>query len=93
MPIRKSGEGDRFYAGADLKAFSSGDPQRHNPLNDKGNAPMGSSRLQLSKPVITAFDGYCVAGGLELALWCAMRVTSENAVFGMFCRRFGVPIN
>ncbi len=87
-----SGEGEHFCAGADLKAFASGDPQRHNPLQESGDAPMGPSRLQLNKPVIAAVDGYCVAGGLELALWCDLRVASDRAVFGVFCRRFGVPL-
>lgn len=84
--------GEHFCAGADLHAFASGDPEQHNPLNAEGDAPMGPSRLQLSKPVIAAIDGYCVAGGLELALWCDLRVVSDRAVFGVFCRRFGVPL-
>ena len=64
-----SGEGSHFCAGADLKAFSSEDPERYNPLDDDGDGPVGPSRMQLQKPVIAAIDGYCVAGGLELALW------------------------
>lgn len=87
-----SGDGEHFCAGADLKAFASGDPSRHNPLQTGGDGPMGPSRMQLSKPVIAAVDGYCVAGGLELALWCDLRVATERAVFGVFCRRFGVPL-
>ncbi|WP_372861599.1 crotonase/enoyl-CoA hydratase family protein [Spongiibacter sp.] len=87
-----SGDGEHFCAGADLKAFASGDIDRRNPLQESGDAPMGPSRLQLDKPVIAAVDGYCVAGGLELALWCDLRVASERAVFGVFCRRFGVPL-
>lgn len=87
-----SGQGEHFCAGADLHTFASGDPNRHNALNEKGDGPMGPTRLQLSKPVIAAIDGYCVAGGLELALWCDLRVASERAVFGVFCRRFGVPL-
>lgn len=87
-----SGEGSHFCAGADLKAFSSEDPERYNPLDDDGDGPMGPSRMQLQKPVIAAIDGYCVAGGLELALWCDLRVATEDAIFGVFCRRFGVPL-
>lgn len=87
-----SGAEHNFCAGADLKAVASEDPDRRNPLNTDGIAPMGPSRLELSKPVIAAVDGYCVAGGLELALWCDMRIATERAVFGVFCRRFGVPL-
>lgn len=87
-----SGTGGHFCAGADLHAFASGDPDKHNPLSERGDGPMGPTRMQLSKPVIAAVDGYCVAGGLELALWCDLRVASEHAVFGVFCRRFGVPL-
>ncbi len=87
-----SGAEDHFCAGADLKAVASDDPERRNPLNTEGIGPMGPSRMQLSKPVIAAIDGYCVAGGLELALWCDMRIATERAIFGVFCRRFGVPL-
>jgi enoyl-CoA hydratase len=80
-----------FCAGADLKALSE-DPQRANPLNTDGDGPMGPSRMQLTKPVIAAIAGHCVAGGLELACWCDMRVADNTAVFGVFCRRFGVPL-
>lgn len=86
------GAGEHFCAGADLKAIASGDPQRPNRLLPEGDGPMGPSRMQLSKPVIAAVSGYCVAGGLELALWCDLRVADESAVFGVFCRRFGVPL-
>lgn len=86
-----SGGREVFCAGADLKAFS-GDPARANPLTGTGDAPMGPSRMQLSKPVIAAITGHCVAGGLELACWCDMRVADTTAVFGVFCRRFGVPL-
>ncbi|WP_097459236.1 crotonase/enoyl-CoA hydratase family protein [Mangrovitalea sediminis] len=86
------GEGDHFCAGADLKAVASGDPERINRLEADGDGPMGPSRMLLSKPVIAAVSGYCVAGGLELALWCDLRVADESAVFGVFCRRFGVPL-
>jgi enoyl-CoA hydratase len=75
-----------------LKAISSGDPARRNRLEADGDAPMGVSRMQLSKPVIAMISGYCVAGGLELALWCDLRVADTTAVFGVFCRRFGVPL-
>lgn len=92
-----TGAGGNFCAGADLKAVASGDPARSNRLAlpedsafDEG--PMGPTRFQLSKPVIAAVSGYCVAGGLELALWCDLRVADESAVFGVFCRRFGVPL-
>ncbi|WP_339674994.1 crotonase/enoyl-CoA hydratase family protein [uncultured Zhongshania sp.] len=87
-----SGAEHNFCAGADLKAVASEDPGRRNPLNTDGIGPMGPSRLALRKPVIAAIDGYCVAGGLELALWCDMRIATERAVFGVFCRRFGVPL-
>ena len=86
-----TGAGEHFCAGADLKAVA-GDPARANHLSPEGDGPMGPTRLQLSKPVIAAVSGYCVAGGLELALWCDLRVADETAVFGVFCRRFGVPL-
>ncbi len=91
-----AGVGGTFCAGADLKALSVGlGPQsRANPLHEDMQAigPMGPSRLQLSKPVIAAVMGYAVAGGLELALWCDMRVMEEDAQMGVFCRRWGVPL-
>lgn len=92
-----TGAGGNFCAGADLKAVASGDPARSNslaPPDDSAfdSGPMGPSRFQLSKPVIAAVSGYCVAGGLELALWCDLRVADSSAVFGVFCRRFGVPL-
>lgn len=86
------GAGEHFCAGADLKAVASGDPARRNRLEMEGDGPMGPSRMQLSKPVIAAVSGFCVAGGLELALWCDLRVADETAQFGVFCRRFGVPL-
>lgn len=87
-----TGEGGNFCAGADLKAVASGDPSRVNRMDRHGAGPMGISRMELSKPVIAAVSGYCVAGGLELAAWCDMRVADTTTVFGVFCRRFGVPL-
>jgi len=85
-----SGAGGHFCAGADLKAISKG--MNVNRLDEAGDAPMGPSRMLLSKPVIAAVAGYAVAGGLELALFCDMRVVERSAVFGVFCRRWGVPL-
>ena len=87
-----SGAGDNFCAGADLKAVASGQPARANRIDKEGDGPMGPTRLHLVKPVIAMVSGYCVAGGLELALWCDLRIADETAVFGVFCRRFGVPL-
>ena len=83
------GAGGNFCAGADLKAFSEGQGNRVEP---DGDGPMGPTRMRLRKPVIAAVSGYAVAGGLELALWCDLRIAEESAVFGVFCRRFGVPL-
>jgi len=83
------GAGGTFCAGADLKAIASGSPNRLDPT---GDAPMGPSRMLLDKPVIAAISGYAVAGGLELALFCDLRVVEEDAVLGVFCRRWGVPL-
>ncbi|MUL63944.1 enoyl-CoA hydratase [Mycobacterium sp. CBMA 234] len=83
------GEHGTFCAGADLKAF--GTPEM-NQTQPTGPGPMGPSRMMLSKPVIAAVSGYAVAGGLELAVWCDLRVVEEDATFGVFCRRWGVPL-
>ncbi|MCG8612186.1 MAG: crotonase/enoyl-CoA hydratase family protein [Pseudomonadales bacterium] len=87
-----TGSGGHFCAGADLKAIASENPESANRLDSEGNGPMGPSRMRLSKPVIAAINGYCVAGGLELAIWCDLRVASKTAQLGIFCRRFGVPL-
>jgi enoyl-CoA hydratase len=85
-----TGAGGHFCAGADLKAISSG--MGYNRIEETGDGPMGPSRMVLSKPVVAAVAGHAVAGGLELALWCDLRVVEESAVFGVFCRRWGVPL-
>jgi enoyl-CoA hydratase len=85
-----TGAGGHFCAGADLKAISEG--TNPNRIEEAGDAPMGPSRMLLSKPVIAAVAGYAVAGGLELACWCDLRIAEKSAVFGVFCRRWGVPL-
>lgn len=83
------GEHGHFCTGADLKAIAAGTPNRIKPT---GEGPMGPSRMMMSKPVIAAITGHAVAGGLELALWCDMRVIEADAVLGVYCRRWGVPL-
>ncbi len=84
------GAGGGFCAGADLKAVASG--ERLKRYNVEGDGPMGPSRMMLSKPTIAAVAGHAVAGGLELAIWCDLRVVEEDATFGVYCRRWGVPL-
>ena len=83
------GANGTFCSGANLKAILEG---KGNRLELNGDGPMGPTRMSLNKPVIAAIAGYAVAGGLELALWCDLRVVEESAVFGVFCRRYGVPL-
>jgi enoyl-CoA hydratase len=83
------GDNGTFCAGADLKAIAAGN---HNRTEPSGDGPMGPTRMLLTKPVIAAISGYAVAGGLELTLWCDLRVMEEDAVLGVFCRRWGIPL-
>jgi enoyl-CoA hydratase/carnithine racemase len=86
-----TGAHGRFCAGADLKAMREA-PDRVTRVARDGDGPVGPTRLLLGKPVIAAVEGYAVAGGLELAAWCDLRVAAEDAVFGVFCRRWGIPL-
>jgi enoyl-CoA hydratase len=83
------GDHGTFCSGADLKAIAAGNPNR---LDPRGDAPLGPTRMFLSKPTVAAISGYAVAGGLELALMCDLRVADEDAIMGVFCRRWGVPL-
>jgi len=87
-----TGAGGKFCCGADLKAMRSGDPTRMSRVAADGDGPVGPTRMRLAKPVIAAVEGHAVAGGLELAARCDLRVAAEDAVFGVFCRRWGVPL-
>ncbi len=87
-----TGAGGTFCSGADLHAIASDDPSRWPRVEEGANAPLGPTRRRLDKPVIAAVEGHAVAGGLELALWCDLRVFARDAVVGVFCRRWGVPL-
>jgi enoyl-CoA hydratase len=87
-----SGTNQTFSAGADLKAMRSGDPARVTRLAPDGDGPVGPTRMLLTKPVIAAVEGHAVAGGFELAAWCDLRVAAQDAVFGVYCRRWGIPL-
>src|SRR5271168_731424 len=84
-----TGSNGFFCAGADLKAVATA---RGNRVSEDGDGPLGCTRMLLSKPVIAAVEGFAVAGGIELALWCDLRIAARDAIFGVYCRRFGVPL-
>ncbi len=87
-----TGANGKFCAGNDLKSMIDGDPARRIRVAPDGDGPCGVTRMLLGKPVIAAIEGHAVAGGLEVAVWCDLRVAAENAVFGVFCRRWGIPL-
>jgi enoyl-CoA hydratase len=87
-----TGAGGKFCAGADLQAMQDGDGSRVSRVAPDGDGPVGPTRMLLTKPVIAAVEGHAVAGGLELAAWCDLRVAAQDAVFGVYCRRWGIPL-
>src|ERR1700752_1153343 len=86
------GAGGTFCAGADLKAMREPGAPRASRVEPDGDGPVGPTRMLLTKPVIAAVEGHAAAGGLEIAVWCDLRVAAEDAVFGVFCRRWGIPL-